>query len=165
MKRINPKTNAVFKHGEIREDGFCFGRYILSMIKKDGMFAEQWHSPESFEKLRLKKSEIKKSNRIKYNEYNKKWALYNSEKRLSLEAKRRASKLQRTPKWLSKEHFEEINDFYQIAKMFEIYTGQKYHVDHIEPLQGENVSGLHVPWNLQIMLAKDNLSKGNKRGL
>ena len=71
------------------------------------------------------------------------------------EAKRRAKKLNATPKWLSKEDRAKIKDIYMSCP-------DGYHVDHIIPLQGEVVSGLHVPWNLQHLPAQVNISKSNK---
>jgi hypothetical protein len=80
-------------------------------------------------------------------------------------AKYRAAKLNRTPIWLTPDHLEQIEDFYVIAKMFQMYTGELYHVDHIEPLQGKDRSGLHVPWNLQVLPHIENLKKSNKASI
>jgi hypothetical protein len=81
----------------------------------------------------------------------------------ALEMKRIAAKKRRTPPWLNQAHFAEIEGQYHFAKVMEQITGQKHHVDHIEPLQGEDVSGLHVPWNLQAIPALANFAKGNRR--
>jgi hypothetical protein len=68
------------------------------------------------------------------------------------QAQVRALKLQRTPSW---SETEEILDYY--AK-----CPEGHHVDHIIPLQGKTVSGLHVLNNLQYLSANDNLVKGNR---
>lgn len=84
-------------------------------------------------------------------------ALYNA-----LNAKRHAAKLERTPSWLTVDHLARILVFYEEAQRLTEETGIKYSVDHILPLQGETVSGLHVPWNLQVITLSENCSKSNK---
>jgi len=79
------------------------------------------------------------------------------------ERARLAAKKKRTPPWLTQAHYAEIEGQYHFAKVMERITGQKHHVDHIEPLQGASVSGLHVPWNLRAIPARDNFAKGNRR--
>lgn len=69
------------------------------------------------------------------------------------------SKLKATPKWAN---LVAIKAKYQLAAMFNKETEQTWHVDHIVPLQGTNVCGLHVEYNLRVIPAKENLSKGNK---
>ena len=77
-------------------------------------------------------------------------------------AHRRAKQNSATPPWLTKEHCEQIKLIYSHARECEMLTGDKYHVDHITPLNGEDVSGLHVPWNLQVLPADINIAKSNK---
>ena len=77
-------------------------------------------------------------------------------------AARRAARLKATPRWLTAEDHETMRYLYEEAASFSEYSGVKFHVDHIVPLRGKTVSGLHVPWNLQVIAASKNLSKHNK---
>jgi len=101
-------------------------------------------------------------NRSKRKKQIKVWCKNNQGRLNAAGAKRKAAKIRATPSWLTEEHLKEIERFYIEAKELEKLNNIKYHVDHIIPLQGKIVSGLHVPWNLQILKAKDNLSKGNR---
>jgi hypothetical protein len=76
-------------------------------------------------------------------------------------AKRKAAKLQRTPAWLTDIDFERIGNEYRVAALLTKVTGSSWHVDHIVPLQGKMVSGLHVPSNLRVLPATENIRKSN----
>jgi hypothetical protein len=97
-------------------------------------------------------------NRERILEWQRQYNEENPEKRAAIAAKRRAAKLNRTPSWADLEH---IKQFYEARKAISDATGRDYHVDHMVPLQGKTVSGLHVPGNLQIIPAKRNITKSN----
>jgi 5-methylcytosine-specific restriction endonuclease McrA len=103
-----------------------------------------------------------KKNKEKVSAYNYIWRRTNSGIVNNLTALRRAAKIRATPKWLTKEHLEQIKMFYIESNSLTTITGVQHNVDHIVPLQGENVSGLHVPWNLQILTASENSAKINQ---
>lgn len=77
-------------------------------------------------------------------------------------ALRYASKTKATPKWLTKEHRELIKMYYQRAAYMTTVTGLPHVVDHIIPLRGTNIVGLHVPWNLRVIPERENILKGNR---
>jgi 5-methylcytosine-specific restriction endonuclease McrA len=66
---------------------------------------------------------------------------------------------QSRPLWVDKKKIETI---YRIADYLTQKTGIKYEVDHIYPLVHPLCSGLHVPWNLRVITAKANQTKGNR---
>jgi hypothetical protein len=90
------------------------------------------------------------------------WEQNNKDKRAANCNKRIAALKQQTPKWLSKEQIKEMDQFYNDARDLQWLNSplDKLTVDHIVPLQSKIVSGLHVPWNLQIIQKSLNCSKG-----
>lgn len=94
-----------------------------------------------------------KANPDKIYDYNKNYAIANRGKRTAWLAKYRATKLKATPPWFEKDLVETV---YQKAKEW------GFAVDHVIPLQGKNVCGLHCWVNLQLLDPVLNSSKGNK---
>jgi hypothetical protein len=92
----------------------------------------------------------------------KKYYQSNKEVFFSNNAKRRAKASEATPDWLKGEHKAHMKRTYKLASLMREITGLDYHVDHIVPLNGSDICGLHVPWNLQVLRADLNLSKSNK---
>ena len=86
-------------------------------------------------------------------------------KRLSKNNRRRKAhnkKMQQaTPRWLSLSDRQKMNSFWEQSKQLTRATGFQHSVDHIVPLSHPAVCGLHVPWNLEVMLFRDNIAKSN----
>ena len=104
------------------------------------------------ERINARGKAWREANKERVNARIKAWAKSNNGLRKATWARRRAAKLQAIPAWANP---DAIKGFYETALPGE-------HVDHIVPLQGKTVSGLHCEANLQHLPASENQSKSNK---
>ena len=119
-------------------------------------------NPFSKEVDRKAKTAWRKNNPEKAKQAINNWRKHNKHKECAKTAKYTAKKRIATICWLSDIQKMQIEWFYLAAKMMTDTTGVKHEVDHIHPLQGRGFTGLHVPWNLQVIPKRLNQSKGNK---
>jgi hypothetical protein len=115
-------------------------------------------------KRNSKKRQWADANKEKIKEYSKEYSKNNKSLRAYTQRKRDCAKKKRIPHWLTQQDFLHIKCLYQLAEMRTKETGYPWHVDHVIPLQGRTVSGLHVPTNLQVIPASENLRKYNTYG-
>ena len=98
-------------------------------------------------------------NKDKKKEQVKGWKVVNRHRLTEAERNRQIRKLQATPSWTDREAMTEV---YEKAASLSLTTGIKHHVDHIVPIISKIVCGLHVPANLQVLPAIENIKKSNR---
>ena len=144
---------------------FCTNEYAKQRYakKKEEILSKQkaYHLENKSER-NLKCIEYKVKNKEKCNDLTKQWKQRNLYKVTSSNAYRRAAKKQATPIWLSDVDLWMLEEAYELAKLRKSKTKVDWHVDHIVPLVSNIVCGLHVPWNIQVIEARQNLVKHNK---
>jgi len=157
-KELRTKSNR--KHRLEKRDQYLYKRRI--------------NYRKNIEKERNRNKKYKNGNREKVNEMARRH-YHNNKHRISIyrklyrsrnpfihcanEAKRKAAKLKATPSWAN---LEEIKKVYAESKKLSEETGVLHHVDHVVPLRGKAVCGLHVHYNLQVITAIENSRKYNK---
>jgi len=96
------------------------------------------------------------------NNHKQKYKVKNPELYKALVSVRRRKHRSATPPWITKEQKLEMRTLYLQAQQLTKITGERYVVDHIIPLLGKDVCGLHVPWNMRVITQEENLKKSNK---
>lgn len=127
-----------FYKDKTRVDGYS---YVCKVCKKG---KDRKYYLNNLEAKKKHSREYYQNNKGQYNAYG---------------AKRRATKLRATPPWAD---LGKIQEVYAEAQRLTELLGIEMQVDHIVPLQGQLVSGLHVHDNLQILTYVENGRKTNR---
>lgn len=140
------KSCANVEYLKTREKRLAHKKEYYAQNRERILEVEQKRYEKQSERLKQQARDFRKNNPDKHN---------------ALNARTRASKLQALPKWLNEDDKWMMKEAYSLAQLRTRLFGFMWHVDHIVPLRGKNVCGLHVPWNLQVIPATENLSKSN----
>lgn len=157
------KETSSFHLSKSNRDGFC---YVCKVCTHTAYLAAKEHRCNRASLWKKTNPEKRLANNRKWREENqdkartcaREWAQRNRAYGASARAKRRATQLRATPSWANQFIIEEAFD---LARIRTEAFGFSWHVDHIIPLRGELVCGLHVENNLRVIPASINLSKGN----
>jgi len=162
------KQITAFHKDKSTSSGFKTACKECSNIKRKQRYKDNSYDTEHRNLPEVKKQakEYAKEYRFKNKEKIKQtitaWSKLNKHKRLATVLKYKYNKMKATARWDSELTELITEEAAHLAKLREKVTGFKWHIDHIIPLQGKNVCGLHVWNNLQVLPAKVNQQKGNK---
>lgn len=158
------KLLSLFSKNKSTKDGFkysckvCISKYYLKnkdLEKQKRKLNYQQNKSQYIERAKIWKA----NNPEKVAADRKQWNNKNKFLKAYYTSTRRAIQTQATPSWAN---LKKIKQIFKDARTKSLETGIKYTVDHIIPLHGKLVSGLHVENNLRLLPYKENCKKGNK---
>ena len=151
-KKIN-RSDAAFKEVEAQKKK----EYRTKNSDAHKAYMQFWHKKHTDQQT-VYRAKYRQMNPDYFPEYAK-----NNRAKLNAKTRlRQATLMERTPVWLDEDDFWLMQQAYELAVLRTKIFGFQWHVDHAIPLSGKRVSGLHVPNNLRVIPAKENLHKHNK---
>jgi len=169
-------TGTVCKHGHVSERLVSNRVCIVCLQQKLAVYkaqnrtallekkrtAQQKYRLENPEKIAGTVRRTYDKHRAARNAEKAAWARKNSGRVLAWTRQRQLAKVQRTPAWLTEDEHWMIEQAYELAALRTKLFGVAWHVDHVLPLRGKTVSGLHTPYNMRVILGSENCRKSNK---
>ena len=156
------KDGALFNRRAASKDGLqqkcrdCERIYKLEKLDAERVRQAIWYQENKEKKSHSARSWYLKNRQIAIDK-GLQWLKKNPVKSRQINAKKKAARLKATPPWV--DHYL-VNGMYEVAALFH-RAGLDMEVDHIVPLRGKTVSGLHTHQNLQLMVRSKNASKSN----
>lgn len=136
-------------------------QYTLANKDKITMSNKQYRE-DNKERVKLSQKTYKENNYDKVLESSRKYREKNKPKYAKYRSARRAVEARATPSWLTEEHHKRMELMWGLRELKSFVNGTEYEVDHIVPLNGVTVCGLHVPWNLQLLPKTENRKKQHR---
>ena len=131
-------------------------------FKSEEAAAKKVYRAKKSKEISVYMSYWREKNKEHVTSYSKQYRDSNKEKYAFLCQKRKIDTMRRTPAWLTQDDLWMIEEAYSLAALRTKTLGIQFHVDHVLPLRGKKVSGLHVPMNLRVIPAIENMRKTNK---
>ena len=158
--KINARSCEWQKKNRDRANANARKSYAKNKERSSSRHAE-WVEKNSARDIQNKKDWYQK-NKARILAKHKEWVSENRCRVSELQMRYQAAKLGATTAWLTDSHKKEMRSLYSLARDLRWLSEERIVVDHIVPLQGKTVCGLHVPWNLRLMTNSANIRKNNK---